>query len=158
MAKTAGFDLGKAHGHFASHCFNATWDLIDKKRRSPGDDEVMVDLAHASFWHWTQRPDCTREKRSIGYWLLARVYALTGQADRARGYGDLALDFADKSGPFYKGFAHEALARAAMAGKKWALMDRHLKQAEARAAEVPEAKEAAWLRKNLASIGRPQAG
>jgi hypothetical protein len=158
MAKAPGFDLEKAHAYFGPHCFNATWDLIRKEGRSEMESREMIDLAHASFWHWSLREDCTRRHRSIGYWLLARVHALTGGAAAARKYGELSLEFANESGPFYQGFAHEALARAEMAGGNWAEMDKHLRIAKAFAEEVAKPEEAAWLRENLSSISRREKG
>lgn len=110
-------DLPAAHKHFSAACFNGVWGLIDKPDRSPDDDRAMVSMAHASVYHWQQRPDCTSRNLSIGYWLLSRVYALLGEADNARQYGRLCLSHSQNEEPFYLGYAYEALARAeALAG------------------------------------------
>jgi hypothetical protein len=144
-------NVPKAHAYFAPSCFNAAWDLI-RKQRSASEDRAMLHVAHASLWHWSQRKECTDRHRSIAYWLLARVYALAGQPEPARAYGELALEFARKESPFYPGFAHEALARAAAVAGKAAAVKKHLRAAEAFAAQVSDAAEAAWLRENLATI------
>ena len=119
MAKEPEFDLKAAHRYFAANCFNQAWDLIDKNPRTPDEDKQMIRLSLASVYHWTQRPDCTPETMSIGYWQNSRVYALVGQAVNARHYGLLALSSAQNEGvlPFALGYAFEALARAeALAG------------------------------------------
>ena len=157
MKKLPPFDATQAHVYFASSCFNATWNLIRKQRTSE-EERTMLDLAHASFWHWGQRSDCSKRNRSIGYWLLARVHALAGDAKRARQYGELSLTTADEVEPFYRGFAYEALARAEMVARNWARMKKHLQTAETLAKEIKEVDDAAWLRENLADISRPNQG
>jgi len=104
----------KAHNTFSSTCFNAVWDLLEKPERSALDEEHMVHLAHASVYHWSQRPDETDTNRSVGYWQLARVYTVLGRATEANRYARLSLAFAQTSPAFYLGYAHEALARVAV--------------------------------------------
>ena len=113
------FDVAAAHRWFAAHCFNAAWELIDKPNRTTEEDEQMLRLSLASAYHWTQRPDCSNETNSVGYWQTSRIYALLNQPDNARRYGNLALASASHEGvgPFYRAYAYEALARAeALAG------------------------------------------
>src|SRR5713226_8627479 len=40
------------HRKVAAECFNRTWDYLEKKNRSPEDDQIMLTLAHASRYHW----------------------------------------------------------------------------------------------------------
>lgn len=70
-------ELGKMHARFAAACFNRAWNGIDKATRTPEEDEDMLSAAHASFWHWSQREDLTPQNRSVAYWQLSRVYALS---------------------------------------------------------------------------------
>ena len=112
MSKTPDFDVKAAHKYFSANCFNSAWDLIDKKDRTAEESEQMINLAQASIWHWTQREDCTDQNLSVGYWQASRIYALLGQADNARRYGQFSLEKSGGSEPFYVGYAYEALARA----------------------------------------------
>jgi len=73
----------------------------------------MVALNMASLYHWSQRPDCTDTNRSVSYWQASRIHAVLGLADEAWRYGETCLEFSKALPPFYRGFAHEALARAA---------------------------------------------
>ncbi len=82
MSKPA-FHLEEVHQHFSTHCFNGAWDLIDKPVRTSDENEQMIQLAHASLWHWSQRADCCEKNLSIGYWQLARIYALLGEENNA---------------------------------------------------------------------------
>ena len=112
MNKKPDFDLEAAHRYFSAYCFNSAWDLIDKNGRTPEEDARLIQLNQASMWHWSQRPDCSDQNRSVGYWQAARIRALLGQAGEARRYGQLSLQYGEKLEPFYKGYAFEALARA----------------------------------------------
>jgi hypothetical protein len=154
MAKKPDFDLQAAHKYFSAECFNRAWDLIDKPRRSPVEEEKMLLLSLASLWHWTQREDCTLTNLSIGYWQVARVYALLRQADQAHRYGELCLEAAQKDGvlPFYRGYAYEALARAEQVADNLDAMEKYLIQAHQIASELAEPDEKKQLLKDLASI------
>ncbi len=119
------FDLEAAHQYFSAECFNRAWDLIDKVDRTKEEEEQMVRLSLASTWHWTQRADCTPVNLSVGYWQTSRIYALLGQAENARRYGQLSLQAIQGKDvePFYTGYAYEALARAeSVAGNKEKMM------------------------------------
>ena len=79
----------------------------------------MLRLSMASCWHWTQRPDCTNQHLSIGYWQISRIHSMLGRSIEARRYGELCLA-ASQDGtvaPFALAYAYEALARAAAIAK-----------------------------------------
>ena len=141
MAKAPDFDVAAAHKYFSAECFNQAWDLIDKTDRTPEENETMIGLSIASTWHWTQRADCAPANLSVGYWQTSRIYALLGQADNARHYGQLSLGAlqGDDVPPFYRGYAYEALARAeSVAGNK-TKMEAFLAEARRAAEAVTEA-------------------
>ena len=116
MPNAPDFDLQAAHRYFSAHCFNTAWELIEKPHRTPEEDQIMIRLNQASMWHWTQREDCTDRNLSIGYWQASRIYAVLGEAENAQKYAQLSLDRSSPEEPFYRGYAYEALARAAAAG------------------------------------------
>jgi len=142
-----------AHRHFSTHCFNAAWDLIDKPERTPNEDEAMINLCHASLWHWSQRVDCTSRHRSIGYWQASRVYALLRHADRARHYAELSLQSSGAEDPFLTGYAYEALARAeAVCGDQHKMRD-YVQMAIENANRVSDADDRNRLLDDIKSIG-----
>ncbi len=136
----ASFDLAAAHKFFAASCFNNAWTYIEKPERTADDNEQMLALAHASVWHWSQREDCQPRNLSIGYWQLSRVYALIRHSERAAHYGHLCLVASMDEPPFFMGYAHEALARAAAIQGDLRLMSEHLAQARmlAELVKVPD--------------------
>ena len=152
MASQPDFDLESAHKYFSAFCFNRAWDLIDKSTRTPAEDQELIGLNQASIWHWRQRPDCTSQHLSVGYWQAARIYALLGQADNARIYGDLCLAESDGLAPFYVAYAYEALARAEMVAGNKELMKKHLATARKLAANVRDEESRKMLTADLEGL------
>jgi hypothetical protein len=152
MAREAEFDAELAHRHFSADCFNRTWTLMEKPDRNAADSEAMVLCALSSLWHWTQRSDRTDRNLSVGHWQVSRAYALAGQGDNAMRHARRSLAFAAGSPPFYIGYAHEAIARAAMVLNDRELLVDHLDRARRCAAAVPEAEERRPLENDLRSL------
>jgi hypothetical protein len=98
----------------------------------------MVSTAHASLYHWLQRPDCTDENKSVGYWLLSRAYAVLANAAEAQRYAELCHSASPDLTPFYRGYAHEALARAARISGNTAEAEKHIALALSFAAAVTD--------------------
>ncbi|WP_436531445.1 MerR family transcriptional regulator [Actinoplanes sp. HUAS TT8] len=104
--------------------FNQTWTLIEKESRTPGEDERMIHMAHASRFHWENVGD--DQNRAIGEWQCSRVYATLGRGEPALYHARRCLAYADRPGAetWLIASAHEGLARAqAVAGDLEAARD-----------------------------------
>lgn len=147
MPPKADFDLAAAHKYFAAHCFNTCWQVMEQPARTVEDAERLIALGHASLWHWTQRADCTPTNLSIAHWMLSRIYAVLGDAPMAQRYAGscLRISVQGNAEPMFLGFAHEALARAALVQRDWQTVAEYLRQADAFAAQVTDEDD----RKNL---------
>jgi hypothetical protein len=154
MSRKPDFDLNAAHRYFSAECFNRAWDLIEKPKRTAEDSQKMILLSLASLWHWTQRPDCAPTSLSIGYWQASRVYALVGQPENARIYGQLCLKASQAEGvlPFYLGCAYEALARTEMVAGDREKMAEYLGQAFQAAELIADPEEKKMLLDDLSTI------
>jgi hypothetical protein len=118
MKETKERDL--SHRQHAVNCFNAVWDLLEKEDRTKHEDEEMIHKAHASFYHWSKVENVTATNISVGYWQLARVYAVLNIGGRALHYSEkcLSISLENSLEPFYIGYAYEAMARSyAVLGK-----------------------------------------
>lgn len=152
MNKKPDFDLAAAHKYFSAECFNRAWDLIDKKKRTPEEDEQMLRLSLASTWHWSQREDCTQTNMAVGYWQTSRIYALLAQPDYARRYGQMSLEACSEDQPFFLAYAYEALARAeSLAGDKQK-MSEYMEKARELAEKVPESDDKKLILDDLNTI------
>ena len=149
----AALDEAAAHVHFSKTCFNSAWELIEKDDRSAVDDERMIQLNQASLWHWSQRADCTDRNRSIGYWQASRIRAVVGHADEAERYARLCMDHSGSLAPFYQAYAHEALARAALARGDEAACRAHAMQARVLAQAIVDEDERELVLADLETLG-----
>ena len=152
MANPPTFDLTAAHKYFAADCFNKAWDLIDKPARTPEENRMMVSLSQASLFHWQNRPDCTAQNLSVGYWQASRIQALLGNASLAREHGEVCLGYSPELEPFYQGYAYEALARAALVAQDVPTAQAHLDAARSQAANVADPEHQGMLVKDLDAI------
>ncbi|MBL9154686.1 MAG: hypothetical protein JNK37_19560 [Verrucomicrobiales bacterium] len=152
MAASPPFDLVSAHRWFSAGCFNGTWDLMDLPDRTHDQNEALLLSAHASLWHWRQRPDVTNHQLSIGYWLLSRAHATVGQVSEARRWADRCLAVSGDEPPFFLGYAHEACARAARLGGDQAAASRHLAAARGLLASVDDEEERQILERDLDAL------
>jgi hypothetical protein len=91
---------------------------------------------------------------SVGDWQVSRVLAVLDHPDAAGRFGRRALRLAEDHdlGPFYVGYAHEALARAASLTGDAEGRDRHLAAGKALADQVENEGEAEVLRKDLEEL------
>lgn len=145
-------DLKRAHQFFSTHCFNQTWNILDDAERSAKAREEMLLLSFASLWHWTQRADCTEQTRSVGYWLVSRVYATLGQGAGASEFAAKCLEVSSSLLPFYRGYAHESMARALRLLGKDDEAVAHLAEAGRCAEQVADPQERSLLETDLSGI------
>jgi hypothetical protein len=154
MTDRPAFDQAAAHRFFSAECYNRAWDLIGAPTRSAAEDEQMLLRAYASFYHWTQRADCTAENRCISLWQISRVFALLGQVENSRRYGAQCL--AESDAPdvplFCLGFAYEALARAEMVAGERERMGEYLALAQQVAARIDDDEDRQVLLKDLSTL------
>jgi hypothetical protein len=129
------------HRTLAVALFTRTWELLDQDSRSEEESAEMLTAAFASRHHWRQ----VGEPRnfSISDWQISRVAAVLGYVRLAADYGQRALEIAVASdlGPFYEGYAHEALARAARLDGDQALVQKHLDLADELLGRVTQVEE-----------------
>jgi hypothetical protein len=102
------------HRRFAVAANNRAWDLSEQTRNA-AEDQEMLNVAHASAWHWRQIG--TELNRMRAAMLLAEVHALLG-------FGRSALAYAEEMRSYFLGiqsrdweiaFVHAIHAHAASA-------------------------------------------
>lgn len=150
----------ESHRKFSASCFNGVWELIDKTGRTPEDDRLMREMAHASLFHWLKRDDCDASKISIGLWLISRVYSVIGDGGVAAGYAAecIELSASNSLSPFYMGYGYEAAARAAgVAGEVEAKVD-FLKKAADELSRIEDVEEKEMLEKDLEKLTTKRSG
>src|SRR3989441_12511110 len=143
------------HRKMAAHLFNATWTLIEKKRRTKEERDTMIHMAHASRYHWgvVGGP----KELAIGEWQISRVYAVVGRPEPSLFHAQRCLEIceAHKIGDFPLAYAYEALARAFALAGKTRLREACLKLAKVEGAKIAEDEERSQFFKDLRTV--PQA-
>jgi hypothetical protein len=112
MANDKKFTLEEAHKAFAPGIFNRVWDLLEKEDRSSEDDELMINAAHASLYHWHSVGEPLNFQR--GQWMIANVYTTLGMKESALHHAQICLDLTNEHAfdDFDLSFAYEGFARA----------------------------------------------
>ena len=121
MSEKETFTEAEAHLHFAKGFNGKTWELLDKGERTPEEDELLIDYAHASLAHW--RVAGTGVHLQRGAWMLARVNIVLGNAQMALQYAERCLELTEQHkdllSDFDFAFAYECMARTqALAGNQ----------------------------------------
>lgn len=98
------------HRQLGVDLFNETWRLM----KSREDDDLMLDCAHASSYHWALAPECKPANRARAAWLISRAYTVAGLQEPAMRYADRCFQLCERHalGDWDLAFAYEALARA----------------------------------------------
>ncbi len=96
----------------AKDLFNLVWRYLEKPKRTPEENDLMINAAHASRFHWGEVGSA--ENLAIGEWQISHVYAVLGRAEPALYHGQRALDVCKRADvkDFALAYAYEALARA----------------------------------------------
>jgi hypothetical protein len=128
--------------------FNETWRLMLSRE----NDELMLDCAHASRYHWTLAPECTPENRARSAWLLSRAYVVAGDAAPALHHAERCLELCEESElrDWDLAFAYEALARANLLAGEPDAAASYVKLA--RAVEIAEDEDREQLAGDLATL------
>jgi tetratricopeptide (TPR) repeat protein len=108
------------HRKVAAQCFNRAWDYLEKKNRGPVDDEIMLNLAHASRYHWSLigKP----LNFTTGDWQISRVYAALNHPDLALSFAKRALEISQKNNLSERLVsAYEGMARAYAVAKEYSV-------------------------------------
>lgn len=145
-------DVASWHRTFAPRAFNHTWTLLDAEELSREKEEEMLASTLAQRYHWYVVGSA--KNKSVADWQVSRVAAVLGYADLARRFGERSLELAEANdlGPFYMGFAHEAIARAAAEVDDVETFTTHLEQARALLSDIEDPEDRDLLQSDLAEM------
>lgn len=116
------------HRKTAARCFNQTWDYLEKKVRTKRDEQQMLQLAHASLYHWSLVG--TPRNMAVGDWQISRVYTALRQPYLSLLFAKSSLEICKKEKlPEVLATAYEAVARAYAIAEDYASARKYLKSA-----------------------------
>ncbi len=145
-------DIARWHRTFAPRAFNVTWEYLDMDELTREQEEEMLASTFAQKYHWSVVG--TARHWAIADWQVSRVLAVMGYAELSRRFGERSLEIAIEHGldQFVKGFAHEAIARAAADVDDVETFSEHVAAARALAAEIEDPEDRELLEADLAEM------
>jgi hypothetical protein len=111
--------MDKFHQEQAVTLFNQSWELLLKEGRNRQDEDILVNMVHASLYHWRQIGKPINILR--GEWMICHVYTLLKHKEEALYHADNVLRLMDEQKPedWDLAYCYEAMARTqAMLGNK----------------------------------------
>ncbi|HMO49267.1 MAG TPA: hypothetical protein PKB14_24995 [Rubrivivax sp.] len=140
----------------AAQANNRAWDLAEASKRTPGEDEDMLQAAHAAMFFWKRAGDAGR--RAHAAQLLAHVYALLRLPNPARHY--LAQSqphfLSQPCAAWEQALAHAVAAHVAAAAHEPAAHAQHRDEALRLAAALDNAEERDMLDATLRVVPDPR--
>ena len=114
-------ELTQYHQYYAIECNNKAWDLAAKDR-TPDEDRLLLDLAHAASYHWNEVGTDLQKMRAL--MLVAHAHAELGIGGTALDYAKRASAYftSHETEPWELAFTHMIHAQAAYAAGE---MDQH---------------------------------
>ena len=102
----------KTHKNFGATLFNNSWGILDKADRSEDDIRTLINMAHASAYHWQQVGKPENLQRSE--WMLANVYAELKRSEPAMYHAKRCRELTEKHDmkDWDLAYSYEVLARA----------------------------------------------
>jgi hypothetical protein len=125
--------------------FDLTWTFLDMEERTETDDDAMLAATFTQRHHWYHVG--TPLQRAIADWQVSRVASVLGFADIAERFARVSLELCQSNElpPFYRGYAHEALARAADVMDDHRTRDQHVLAARALLDSIEDPEERSML-------------
>lgn len=130
--------MKEIHQQLAAHLFNQSWDILLKEDRSRKEEDVLVNMVHASLYHWRQIGQPINILR--GEWMIAHVYTILGHKEEALYHAENVMTLKDEIKPqdWDLAYCYEAMARVmALWGDKPAF-DKYYEQALAAGKEIKD--------------------
>ncbi len=105
-------EMKQFHATMAPALFNASWELLEKPDRSRDEESRLINMVHASLFHWRQIGEPVNILR--GEWMIAHTYTLLNHKEEALYHAENALIKAQEIGAqdWDLAYAYEAMARA----------------------------------------------
>ncbi len=105
-------EILQMHQDMGIQFFNESWELLLKESRGKADEDILINLAHASLLHWRQLNQPINILR--GEWMIAHVYTLLGHKESALYHARNTLEWAENipAADWDLAYAYEAVARA----------------------------------------------
>ncbi len=141
MTEEKTYTLGEAQRYFAVETNKLTWGLLGKADRTEAENDRLIQLAHASAFHWSEIGTAVNYTR--GEWLISHVYAVLNRPEAALFHAQRCLQICldNAFDDFDLAYAYEAVARAAAANSKQADYEKYVALAQTAGEQIKDAED-----------------
>lgn len=148
-------EIARFHRWHAVECNNLAWKLSEQTSRTPAEDDLMLDAAHASAFHWGQVGSELNQARA--QMLLGQVHAALGLGTTAWAYARRSYEYLAAHEPpdWELAFVHAVLAHAASAAGDAALHQQHYALAEQLGQAIADPEDKAVFQHTFQHVPRP---
>ncbi|MDZ4182961.1 MAG: hypothetical protein U1B83_08800 [Candidatus Cloacimonadaceae bacterium] len=103
--------MEQIHRQLGPQLFNQSWDLLLKPDRTREEDNTLINIVHASLYHWRQFGEPINILR--GEWMICHVYTLLEHREEAYYHAMNIINLRDEIQPtdWDEAYALEAIAR-----------------------------------------------
>jgi hypothetical protein len=99
------------HRKIGAECFNHAWELLDDPHRDEAGDRRLLELVHASAFHWALGGG--PKEKAIAEWQISRAYASLNEPSLALRFAEACLATCEAhSLAEVRSTAYEGIARA----------------------------------------------
>jgi len=112
-------EMKQFHRDLGASTFNRSWEILLKEDRKRTDEDYLLNMVHASLFHWRQVGEPVNVLR--GEWMIAHVYTLLKHKEAAFYHAENVLRIAEeiKAKGWDLAYSYEAMARVmALHGNK----------------------------------------
>jgi hypothetical protein len=96
MPEELKYTLEEANKYFAVKFNNAIWPLLENPGKTEEENNELINLAHASLLHWSNRPDCKKINLQRGEYMIAIAYTEAKRKESALYYAKRCKEMTDK--------------------------------------------------------------
>jgi len=103
--------MQEVHQKLAVELFNRSWDILMMEDRGREDEDMLLNMVHASLYHWREIGTPINILR--GEWMVCHVYTLLGHKESSLYHAENVLRLMEEIKPtdWDLAYCYEAMAR-----------------------------------------------
>ena len=142
------------HRQLGVDLYNNTWTLLEKEDRTRDDDDELLNMTHASAYHWSLASGAGPQNAARSQWQISRVNAVLGRGSAALYHAERCLEHCTENqiGDWDLAAAYEAVARAHKAMGNDAEFRRNLELGRAALAQIANEHDREHIEEDLDTL------
>ena len=142
------------HRQLGVDLYNSTWTLLENTSRTRADDDELLDMTHASAYHWSRAAGAGPQNAARSQWQIWRVTAVLGRGEAALYHAERCLELCTENGigDWDLAAAYEAVARAHKVAGNDAEFRRNLELGREALAQIADEEDREHIAEDLEAL------